>query len=277
MVKVLGFILLLYGVAGVIGSYLVYRALQGPIAKLRTELQALAVKLAAGGVQIKGVVSVLTDQIKPALQGLFNQLKVIATGIGITSAVFGQHRDQLAGIAAWFRSWKIPLPTATAVSSKPLNLDLSLTLNEVTFSEYNVLGFTLYGPPPTVTPKSYTLLDLGTFNVVTAVDIRERSPLEPVAGLFDLAAGKIDEVSEKLDATKDQVNEAGSFVSDQIGAAGDAAQQLRELVRDLENGRQQLDDLSRSRWLHLAPAAVIAYFGLIHLAFALTGLALLLV
>ena len=276
MVKILGLVILVYGVAGVIGSYLVYRALQSPIARLRAQLEALAAKLAGARNQLQGVAEALAEQIQPALQQLVKQLQVIAAGVGITSAVFGEHRDQLAGIADWLRSWTVLLPTATPLS-KPLNLDLSLTLPEVTSTEYGVGDLTLYGPPPIVTSKEYTLLDLGTVNVVTALDIQPRAPLEPVAGLFDLAAGKVNGVCDQLNGTRDQIIGAGTFVSDQARATGDAATQINRMVVDLENGQEALTNLSHSRWLHLGPTAVIGYFGLMHLAFALTGLALLLV
>jgi len=276
MVKVIGLVILLYGVAGIVGSYLLYRALQSPIGRLRSELQALAGRLGLAKGQVDGIVKVLREQVEPALRSLAKQLGVIAMGVGITSGCVAAERDKIRDIAGWFRSWQVWLPTANAVS-KPVNLDVSLTVNELSFPEYEILGLKVCGFPPTVTPVQHTLLELGSFNVVTALDIREWAPLEPVAGVFDVAADKVDEVREGLDDTKLQIDGAKTFVDDQAQGTDDAAQQLVDLGADLENGRQQLTSLSQNRWLQLGPTVVIGYFAVMHLAFALTGVALLLV
>jgi len=51
------------------------------------------------------------------------------------------------------------------------------------------------------------------------------------------------------------------------GVAGDFADQLEEASTNVL-------EISKSKLLSLVPALVLGYFGLIHLAFALTGLAL---
>jgi hypothetical protein len=278
MIKVLGLIILLYGVAGVIGSYLAYRALQGPMGKLKNGLGSLAERLARAGGSVKSAAFVLSDKIKPALSGIAGQVGTIAHGVGEAAGFFGHERDQLQEIGDQLRAFTIPVLTPTAVTHRPLDLDVSMTLlSGVSLTEYEILGVKVYGPPMKTTTQSYTLLDLGTVNVITALDIHNRAPLEPLGAVFDVAAAQVDGVREQLDDTRVEIEGTQHFLDDQAQATGDAAQQLDELGVDLQKAHDQLGNLSRSRWLELAPLALIGYFALIHLAFALTGLALLLV
>jgi methyl-accepting chemotaxis protein len=279
MIKVLGLIILLYGVAGVIGSYLVYRALQAPISRLRDELNVLAGRLARAGGSVNNVTRVLVDKIKPALTSVAGELGTIAYGIGLACGYFGEQRDQLRQSGTNFRAFKIPMLTATPPHREHLDLDVTLDLvTGVSLAEYTIpyVDFKVYGPPMKTTTQSTTVLDLGSYDVITWLDIQDRSPLEPVAAAFDLVADKVEEVRQQFSDTKVEIENTRGFVDEQATAVSDASRQLGDLSRDLETAREQLGNLSRSRWLNLAPLGVIGYFGLMHLAFALTGVALLL-
>jgi hypothetical protein len=62
----------------------------------------------------------------------------------------------------------------------------------------------------------------------------------------------------------------GAILDDSVNIGSALAVQLK-----LEEGRQMVLEINRSKWLEAGPALITTYFGLTHIAFALIGLAFL--
>lgn len=276
MGKLIGVVILFYGIAGVVVSVVAYQRLRGPIQDLRVLLGLLAARIAEAGVAAKSAATVLVEQAKPVLVDIADVLGKVAKPLGETADRFATVAQILGEVGGRFNSFTVPTPVPVED-----RLDLDVTLNFVSgisLTEYDALGFKLYGPPMSVSTTPRTILELGHVDIVTGIRIEDSTPLEPVGNAFDSASQRVKQVEVQLDEAKDRVEQTQGFIQDQaVPATDDAAAQLTQLGAELELARVQLDDLSQSRLLSVVPMAVIGYFALIHLAFAFTGLALIVV
>lgn len=277
MAKAIGALLVLYGIAGLVGAYLAHRWIKGPIRDLRALLRELSVRLGEGGAAAKQVGAVLTDQARPTLKDIAKNLKQVAELVGSVALRFGTVAGVFQAVRDRLDSVVVPTPVAVW-DTLPLTVTLPL-LKRIEFTEYHVpVVGKVYGPPMSPKFEPVTLLDLGDVEVVKGIDTEDGRPLRPAAELFRGAADRIQDVHDQLAETERRVDEARGFIDDQaVPALDDAVVRLDQLGAELDGARAQALDIGESKLLSVAPVVVIGYFGLIHLAFALTGLALLLV
>lgn len=272
MLKIIGIILLLYGAAGIIATVLVYGALRGPLQHARELLRFLARKIAIGG-EASRRASSWVSQAVPVFDQIGAVLAKIAGAFKQAASRFGEAAGIVKSVESTLDGVQFPVLTP-----KMKTLDLSFSaeaVSGVNLTEYSVSGvpFKLYGPPLSLDTTSIGF-DLGELPVLTGITIEPIYPLVPVGDVFHLAGDKIEAAQERIGEAADLI----VAVKERTLEAKEKAEKMSESIKDLgdklEEASKDLTALSQSKLFGLIPALVLAYFGLIHFAFALTGLAL---
>lgn len=271
MIKIIGLILLIYGVAGVIATFFVYRGLRNPLDKLRELLGKLAEKVAQGGSSATRASEVIAktapifEKIAKLLAQIVSVLRHIASG-------FGEAANLFSGVDTTLRAIQVPV---IVPQTKTLALTFGFpVVTAVHLKEYEVVGVKVYGPPITVTTK-HLGLDLGNVTVVSGLNLSHVKPLAPVGQAFGTAGGTLETVQQQFDATGNHFDEARERALETKESAVKTSERLQGLADKLGEASQDIAEMSQSRLLALIPVLVLGYWGFMHLAFALTGLALL--
>lgn len=271
MIKIVGLILLIYGGAGVIATFFVYRGLRSPLDKLRELLGKLAEKVEQGGNSATRASEVIAktapifEKIAKLLAQIVSVLRRIASG-------FGEASDLLKGVDSTLRTVEVP---AIVPQTKTLALTFGFpVVTSVKLEEYEVVGVKVYGPPVTLTTK-HLGLELGNVTVVSGLNLSHAKPLVPVGQAFGSAGGNLQTVQQQFDDTGNHFDEARERALETKEAAVKTSERIQGLADKLEEASQDLSEMSQSRLLALIPVLVLGYWGFMHLAFALTGLALL--
>lgn len=271
MIKVIGIILLIYGFAGIIGTFIVYGALRGPLRKLRELLQLLSEKMNQGSDHAK-TASDWIGKAGPILQKAADLLAKIVAFIREVAQRFGEAAGLFKSVEALLDAVKVPVLTFQTKT-----LDLSFGANVVTgvkLEDYNVVGVKVYGPPMKL-ETTHVGLNLGNVPVITGLNVNYLPPLQPVGDVFRAVGEKIDHVSQQIDQAGDRVDEAKDRALQAKENVENTAARLNDFADKLEEASRNVQEMSRNKLLALVPTLVLGYFGLIHFAFALTGLALL--
>lgn len=278
MVKIIAIILLIYGIAGVVGTFVIYGALKKPLQRLRELLQLLAKKLDESGDHTKTAGDWI-NKVSPILQKAADLLAKIVTVIRETAQRFGEAAGLLKSIEAALDAVKVP---ALTFQTRTLNLSFGATvINSVKLEQYNLDitpgipggNFTLYGPPITLGTTTVGL-NLGHVPVVTGINLTNIYPLQPVGDVFHAVGDKVETAQQKIDDAGDRVDNVKDRALEAKENAEKTSERLRDFAQKLEEAGKDVKEMSENKLLSLIPALALGYFGLIHLAFALTGLAL---
>jgi hypothetical protein len=271
MVKIIGTALLIYGVAGVVGTFLVYGTLRGPIQKLRELLKDVSGKLDQGGDHAKKA-SDWINKGSPILQKVADLLAKIVAFIRQVAQRIGEVVGLINSIESTLDSIKVPVLT---FQTRTLSLSFGTeVVTGVRLKEYNVVGVKVYGPPITL-DTTFVGLNLGQVSVVSGFNLEHVFPLRPVGDVFHSIGEKVEDVQKQVDHTGDRFEETKARTLEAKESVENTAERMKDFAGKLEETSQNVKEMSESKLLSLIPGLVLGYFGLIHLAFALTGLALL--
>lgn len=271
MSKIIGIILIVYGLAGIVGTFVVYGALRGPLQKLRELLQRLSEKISQGSDQAK-TASEWVDKASPILQKAADILAKLVGFIREVANRFGDAAGLFKSVEAMLDAVKVPVLN---FQTRTLNLNFGADIvTGVHLKEYNVVGVKVYGPPLTL-DTTHVGFNLGHVPVITSADVNYVSPLQPVGDVFHAVGEKIDGVRQQIDHGGDRVDEIKDRTLQAKENVENTAARLNEFADKLEEASASVQEISRNKLLALIPGLVLGYFGLIHLAFALAGLALL--
>jgi hypothetical protein len=279
MIKVIGLILLIYGIAGVIGTFIVYGTLRGPIDKLRKLLRELAPKVGQGG-EAAAKVSHWVGKGSGILQTVADIFKLIVGFVREIAKRFGEAAGLLKSVEAALDPIKVPMLT---FQTRTLELTIGSVsvITGIHMKKYGINlpgpggNYDLYGPPLTLDTTTIGL-NLGNVPVVTGINMTNVYPLQPVGDVFRFAGERVEAAQQEIDKAGDRVEDVKERVLEAKENVDRASENLKDLADRLNETSDDLLEISKSRVLSLIPALVLGYFGLIHLAFALTGLALLL-
>ena len=275
--KIIGLILLLYGVAGVAITVITYRGLRGPVENIRSLLTTLSGKLRLGGNFAEQAGASVHEGI-PILNQVAQTLGEIVNFLRRVASFFGDAAGFIYGVETKMDAVVIPVPDFQK-RTLPLSFGMPVP-TKVQFTEHKInLGLTqitVYGPPLDL-GMTFVGLNLGDVTVITGVSTNQWHPLEPVGNVFH-------DIGAKIDAAHNQINQTGDFVVNEVvqkrlpdtqRMVQDTGERLKDFAGKLDEASQDVQEFSQNKLLSLLPAFVLGYFGLIHFAFALTGLALL--
>lgn len=273
MVKLIGIILLIYGVLGIIATIIIHGKVSSPLRRLQELLQMLSEKLGAGGNAANSAGQVIGGTVKSLLQNIAARLGNTASFLSVAAGRFGDSAGFFQGAANSLNPVAVP-----ALNPQTQSLDLTLNFENITnihMQEHPLPSYIVFGPP-LVIDKTPMGLNIGMVNIITDLGMSSSHPFEPTAGALGDAAGKIEAAREQLIQTGQSINEVKNFIGDNgIPAVENIAEQLKSLGEGLQGARNAVQEMSSNRLFALAPKLLLGYFGLIHLAFALAGIALL--
>lgn len=282
MVKAIGGLLLVYGLAGVAGTLLIAWLLvrpQGLLQRLRQVLGELVAKL-QWGVDKAQQAKALSHTGSQVLGDSRDKLGEVLVPLRATATFLGAAAAYIKGVEAPLNAVAVPTigpPTfQTLEFNFGVNLLTGFALQEHDHSIAGV-GFKTYGPEfvPLTTPFN---VHVGPLPILSGFPINAVHPLAPIGQAFNYAGTKVEEAQAKVDETANFVAEVKDFVNDGKTVVDDLIKNVIDpLPEQIEEVRVQVASASASPLLTLAPLVVLGYFGLIHVAFALTGLALLFV
>ncbi len=217
--------------------------------------------------------STILGTIRDKLGGILTPLRQFSQFLGVGATSISNVETTLNAVTVPVVS---PSPPQTLQVSITGNMVQSISLHEHPMEIANV-GFKIYGPEIDYTLAPLTA-SIGPVQVITGFQITETHPLAPVGQAFGVAGQKLSSAKAEVDSivvlvedTKNLTNDAKTMVDDLV------KQVLHPLPAQLEDVRQKVIGLSTSPLLVIGPFLLLAYFGVIHLAFALTGIAFLFV
>ena len=273
MIGFIGIVLLIYGILGVIVTLLVYGKFNTSLQKLQDLLKTLAQKLGRGGQAASAAGGIIGGDGKSLLSNIADKLSAAANAIGAVASYFGE-------AAGFLTAAKNSLSPVGVPALSPQTEDLEVKLNfdlitDIRMKEHNIPSFIVFGPPLEI-DRTPTTLNVGPMPVVTTLGLEIGHPFEPAAGALGSAA-------EKLSATQNQFVQTGqgiAAVKDYLTNTGvpvaeKTANELNKLGNDLKEAETAVNEMSANKLFTLIPKLVVGYFGLIHLALALAGIAIL--
>jgi hypothetical protein len=271
MVKTIGLVLLIYGIAGVIATFLVYGALRAPLQKLRELLELLSRLVAESGTPILRVGD-WVDKSSVLMQIIADQLAKIIDAIRQTAKRFGDAAGFLKTVEATLDTVSFPILTPQMGT-----LDLSFETKVISGVKLTKLGelsgFKIYGPP---LEYDYSSIEF-TFEpipVLTGLASNTIYPLQPAGDVFHAVGEKVDDAREHINNAGDRVEQVKDRTLEVKQNVENTAQGMKDFAGKLRETSQNVLKISENKLLALIPALALGYFGLIHLMFALTGLAL---
>lgn len=273
MTDLVGIILLVYGVLGIIVTLIVYGKLNSLFQKCKEMLQALAQKLGKGGEAATAAGEVIGGNGKSMLSSIAAKLSDTAEKIKAAALHFGE-------TAGFLRTAQSSISGVGIPSLDPQTRDLELELNfevisDIRMREHQIPSYIVFGPPLEIdrTPMG---LNLGTVTVLTGLGMNVAQPFVPVAEAFQGAAGKLEGLKDQFNQTGNDIEAVKDFLANTgVPVAENTANQLANLGNDLKGAEATVNDMSANNLFNLIPKLFLGYFGFIHLAFALTGVALL--
>jgi hypothetical protein len=271
MVKTIGLILLIYGIAGIMATFLVYGALRGPLQKLRELLKLLSRLVAESGTPILRV-SDWVDKSSALLQIIADQLAKIVASIRETAKRFGDAAGFLKSVEATLDTVAFSIPTPQ-IGTMDLSFDTEV-ISGVKLTKLGELsGFKIYGPP---LEYDYSSIEFkfDPIPVLTGLTSNTIYPLKPAGDVFHAAGEKVDDARGHLDNAGDRVEQVKDRALEVKQNVENTAQGMKDFAGKLRETSQSVLEISENKLLALIPALALGYFGLIHLMFALTGLAL---
>lgn len=273
--KPIGLVLLVYGVLGIVGAVLAYFALRAPAKRLRALLTQLAEQFQYSSNAVKKI----SDEIfkcNPVLLKIAEFTGLIDKSVREAGKRFGEAADSLQQLEAGLNTIKVP---ALEIQTQSLDLDFGVTVvKSISLKEYEIkigpLEYKLYGPPLDI--KTATVgLDLGQVTVVNGVTVTEAHPFRPLGDALDFVGDKMENAKEQILSAADQFGEVKARTLELKSNLEKSVDGLKDFVAKLKDAGAQVQEMSGLKLLTLLPALAAGFFVLIHLAFALTGWALL--
>ncbi len=271
MIKLIAIVLLIYGIAGVVATFFIVGALRGPAQKMRELLQKLSEHLNKGS-DSADKASVFINKAGPILQKMAEVLAQIVKVLRDLAARLGEAAGFIRGVEQTLNSVSIPV---LAPQTRTLNLTFGFpVVTGMSLKEYEVVGIKVYGPPLNITTTNLGL-NLGNVTVITGLNLVQVQPLQPVGNAFGAAGDKIDAAHQHVNNAGNRVDDVRDHTLEAKESVEKTAERLHDFAGKLEDASQNVSEMSTNKLLALIPSLVLGYFGLIHAAFALTGLALL--
>lgn len=279
MVRIVGVVLLVYGAIGVVGTVALFWWLtrpQGPIQELRNRLNEVAQKLqdgVLGASRAKELAGALSD----ILGKTHDKVKEVPPPIRLVSGFLNTVGQFFQTVKSLLDSMP-PVPVLRLETKRLLpeiKFDTPVVTN-ISFDQVEVAGVTVLIPPPHPEIKQVGFA-VGPVDVQVLVQSNAQ-PLAPVGQVFDQAGTQIIKAKEKLDEIGNLVDEVKDFISNAKVATDQLIKDVLDpLPGQIADVRKNVLAVSQSRLLTFIPLLGLGYFGLIHLAFVLTGLALIVV
>ena len=275
--RIISVILLIYGLGGVIATIIIYGKLRKPIDELKGLLKPLAENMEKGA-EYARTGGKWIEKITPILQLASEILDFMVSVIRGVAHGFGEAAGLIKSVEAPLDTIKVPVMTFQTRS-----LDLSFGAQVVTGVhlkkfEINLPGpggnFTVYGPPLELDTANVGL-KLGNVPVVSGINLTNVYPLQPIGDVFRFAGEKIDHVGNQVDNAADSVENLKNQALEAKTNIENTVKNIKDFAGKLDDAGKNILEMSQSNLLSMIPMLVLGYFGLIHLAFALTGIALL--
>jgi hypothetical protein len=275
MLKIVGLALLIYGVLGIVAAVAAYFALRGPAQRMRELFSLLAQQFEQCGASVKKVGDWIFKE-SPALQKISELAAQLDKFVREAGKRFGEGAQTLKNLEAGLDAIKVP---GLSFQTKSLDLDFAVTVvKAISLKEYAVkigpLEYTLFGPPLTVTTTNVGL-DLGEVTVVTGVTVTDAYPFAPLGEALDFVGDKIDNAKQQLTFAADRFDEVKTRTLELKENLEKSVDGLKEFVEKLKGAGAFMHELGGVKLLAFLPALAAGFFLFIHLAFALTGWALL--
>jgi uncharacterized protein YukE len=273
MNDLLGTILLIYGIIGIIVTLIVYGKVNSPAQKFKELLKTLAQKLGKGGDSATAAGEVIGGEGKSMLSGIANKLaetteklRTIATHFGESANIMRTAQSAISGVS-------VP---ALDPQTRDLELDLNFeVITDIHMREHQIPSYIVFGPPLEI-DRTPVGMNLGTVTVVTGLGMSPNQPFVTVAEAFEDAAGKFEGLHDQFNQTGSDIQSVKDFLANNgVPVAENTASQLTSLGKDLKGAEATVNEMSANNLFNLIPKLVLGYFGFIHLAFVLTGIALL--
>jgi hypothetical protein len=282
MPQIIGVVLIVYGIVGLIGTILLHRWLSGPhgpIARLRQRLLTLAGQLHEGSISAQQTLQ-LARHLRTRLQSVADKvhdmtdvLRRIAELVSATSSEIGQLRPLTD-------AFKLTVPTSPASTT---------VIPQTGFSVEVVTGVKLghtsipVGPrsvdvatPPLEVDKSRVGFNLGPLTVISSLNFTDIYPLEPFGQVYGTISQVCSQVSVRITELAAKVDDAGELPGETRAALDQLINHvLTPLPGTLEQASLEAGLAASSNLLGWGPLLGCGYLGLMHVAFAITGLALL--
>ena len=235
MEKIVGLLLLIYGILGIAGTVYAYIRAQAPLGEFRALLAGIGQTLESLSTAAQRVGPDIQKRGSQLLTAIEQELSAIAAQLEGGAGSLGRIGETLDVIAQVFDVFTVP----DGLSTKPIKiLDLKIEL-------------------PT--------------------GLRFGEPLKPVAEDLQAVARQVSGVERNIETLRRSVEVGEALIpQDAKPFLGDVSVFIEQGGHDLEAARQRVLAVSRSPVLSLVPLVVLAYLGLIHVAFSLTGLAFML-
>ena len=278
-VKLIGLVLLLYGILGVIGTVVIYLFLvkpQGPIQQLKKLLVQIAQKVSDTVGLVNRSIGMARD-LKTILRSTHDQLGQVPQPLQQVADGLGTIETVIQNVENGLNSVHIHVPVLPPTTT-PQTFSVSIpTVEGVGLTKLgNLGGFEIWGPPIKITTGSITK-SVGPINL-PSVNFTQVSPLAPVAQALNPVQAEVTGIKNRVLNIKKTIEQIIAFTEEAETSTDEIIQDvLTPMPGQLDDIRQSLLAISNSGLLRLIPLLVLGYFGLIHLAFSLTGFALLLV
>ena len=192
----------------------------------------------------------------------------------------GEAAQSLKNLESGMDTIKVP---AVSFQTQTLDLEFGATVvKSVQLTECNLDlapgapggEFTLYGPPITVTTTSVGL-NLGQVKVVSSMKVTEAYPLQPIGDAFKFVGEKIEDAEEQITLAADRFYDVKTRTLEMKHNLEKSVDSLKEVVQKLTEVGAKLEQISGVKLFTLLPVLAAGFFIFIHLAFTLTGYALL--
>lgn len=278
MLKIAGLVLLIYGVLGIVAAVAAYFALRGPAQRVRELFQLLARQFEQSSVTVKKVSDWIFKE-SPVLQKIAELAGQLDGFVRETGKRFGEGAQTLKNLEASLDAIKVP---TLSFQTQTLDLDFNVTVvKSLSLKEHKIDlvpgpggEITVYGPPLTVTTTNVGL-DLGQVTVVTGATVTDGYPLAPLGDALDFVGDKIDAAKQQITFAADRFNDVKSRALELKENIEKCVEDLKGFVEKLKDAGSCMQEISGVKLLTLLPALAAGFFIFIHLAFALTGYALL--
>ncbi len=278
MLKIAGLVLLIYGALGILGAVAAYFALRGPAQRLRELFTLLAQQFEQSSAAVKRV-SDWVFKGSPVLQKIAEFAGLLDKAVREAGKRFGEGAQALKNLEASLDAIKVP---ALSFQTQPLNLDFGVTVVKsikLTEKEIDLLPglpggvVTLYVPPITVETTTAGL-NLGQVTVVTGVTVTDSYPLTPIGDALEFVGGKIEDAKQHIMQAADHFNDVKARTLEMKENLEKSVDGLKDFFEKLKAAGACVQEISGVKLLTLLPALAAGFFVFIHLAFALTGYAL---
>lgn len=236
MFKIIGIILIIYGMGGITGTFIMRGSFNTPIKDLRNLLKAISEKLGEGSESVKKAGAIISDNGKTFWENVAAKLNEIAAKIDDLSTGFGQVAGNSNSALEKLGDIKESIGTVQReIRSVPL-------VGDTLSNEFGRIG----------------------------------EKISDIGNLMGDVNTTVDSIKTQLDEASNGLGSIEQFIKDTSLPNTDLmTKELNTLGDKMQEAKGAVNEISTSNLLSLVPTFVSAYFGFIHLAFMLVGIALL--